>query len=95
MRTILVLIAYLSAGSVALSQTAVTCAPGTESYCEAWCSHAGGGMSSNPDGSTTCTVYAAAMEAALSTPMKVENIAKLKSVLNNLELSVRTRPSPR
>jgi hypothetical protein len=34
-----------------------TCEPGTESMCQDWCDHAGGGMSSNPDGSTTCTVY--------------------------------------
>lgn len=34
-----------------------TCEPGSESVCQEWCDHAGGGMSSNPDGSTTCTVY--------------------------------------
>jgi len=36
--------------------TEVTCEPGTSSLCEDYCQHAGGGMSSNPDGSTTCTV---------------------------------------
>jgi hypothetical protein len=36
----------------------LTCEPGQESMCQDWCDHAGGGMSSNPDGSTTCTVYA-------------------------------------
>lgn len=34
-----------------------TCEPGTADICQDWCDHAGGGMSSNPDGSTTCTVY--------------------------------------
>ncbi|RKT09656.1 hypothetical protein BX285_6757 [Streptomyces sp. 1114.5] len=34
----------------------VTCEPGSSSVCEDYCAHAGGGMSSNPDGSTTCTV---------------------------------------
>ncbi|MFJ9608397.1 hypothetical protein ACIRS1_18880 [Kitasatospora sp. NPDC101176] len=36
--------------------TTVTCEPGSSSVCEEYCDHAGGGMSSNPDGSTTCTV---------------------------------------
>jgi hypothetical protein len=39
--------------------TELTCEPGAEAYCEDWCQHAGGGMSTNPDGSTTCTVYSA------------------------------------
>ena len=39
------------------SSTSTTCEPGSETVCEEWCQHAGGGMSSNPDGSTTCTVY--------------------------------------
>ena len=39
------------------ARTELTCEPGSEAVCEAWCQHAGGGMSSNPDGSVTCTVY--------------------------------------
>lgn len=39
------------------SSTQLTCEPGSESMCQDWCDHAGGGMQSNPDGSTTCTVY--------------------------------------
>jgi hypothetical protein len=39
------------------SSTTLTCQPGSESTCQDWCDHAGGGMSSNPDGSTSCTVY--------------------------------------
>ena len=37
--------------------TALTCEPGSAGMCEEWCDHSGGGMSRNPDGSTTCTVY--------------------------------------
>jgi hypothetical protein len=39
------------------ASTRLTCEPGSESTCMEWCDHAGGGLSSNPDGSTTCTVY--------------------------------------
>lgn len=37
--------------------TVATCEPGAESICVEWCDHAGGGLSSNPDGSVSCTVY--------------------------------------
>ncbi|MBN6104378.1 hypothetical protein JR064_19625 [Xanthomonas sp. CFBP 8703] len=40
--------------------TQVDCQPGSEAVCDAWCKHAGGGMSSNPDGSVTCTVIVSA-----------------------------------
>jgi hypothetical protein len=39
------------------THVALTCQPGQDSMCQDWCDHQGGGMSSNPDGSTTCTVY--------------------------------------
>lgn len=39
------------------THVALDCQPGQESVCEDWCAHQGGGVSSNPDGSTTCTVY--------------------------------------
>lgn len=44
--------AFMSEGS-----TTLNCEPGSEGVCQEWCDHAGGGMQSNPDGSTTCTVY--------------------------------------
>jgi hypothetical protein len=34
----------------------VTCEPGSEAVCEGFCTLESGGMSSNPDGSTTCTM---------------------------------------
>jgi hypothetical protein len=33
----------------------LTCEPGSEALCEEYCTHTNGGMSSNPDGSVTCT----------------------------------------
>ena len=33
----------------------VTCEQGSEAVCDGFCTKAGGGMQSNPDGSTTCT----------------------------------------
>lgn len=48
------------AAPAAAKGTQVDCQPGSEAVCDAWCTHAGGGMSSNPDGSVTCTVIAAA-----------------------------------
>jgi hypothetical protein len=36
-------------------------------------------MQSNPDGSVTCTVLEAAMEKALTTPMKQETLAKIRA----------------
>src|SRR5438552_719030 len=35
--------------------TVLTCEPRQEAVCKDWCQQQGGGMSSNPDGSTTCT----------------------------------------
>lgn len=63
--------------------TEVTCAPGSEDVCTAWCDHAGGGMQSNPDGSTTCTVMAAAMERAISVPPRQEALAKLQALFGS------------
>jgi hypothetical protein len=40
----------------------VTCEPGSEAVCEGFCTLEGGGMSSNPDGSTTCTARLVATE---------------------------------
>src|SRR4051794_3490426 len=42
--------------------TRVTCEPGSEAVCEGFCTLEGGGMSSNPDGSTTCTVMLVASD---------------------------------
>jgi hypothetical protein len=33
----------------------LTCEQGSEAVCEGFCTLEGGGMSSNPDGTTTCT----------------------------------------
>lgn len=42
---------------LARAVTVLDCEAGSAGLCEDYCNHAGGGMSSNPDGSTTCTVY--------------------------------------
>lgn len=52
--------ASIEPGTVArFSRTPTTldCEPGSEAVCDEWCAQQGGGMSSNPDGSTTCTIY--------------------------------------
>jgi hypothetical protein len=59
--------------------TALNCPGASSDLCTAWCDHAGGGMQSNPDGSVTCTVLEAAMEKALTTPMKQETLAKIRA----------------
>lgn len=72
------LIAVSICFSPAVAATSLTCEKGTANVCDAWCGHAGGGMSSNPDGSVTCTVTAEAAVKAFTTPMKPESLTKLK-----------------
>jgi hypothetical protein len=67
------------------SATQVTCEPGSEAVCDAWCSHAGGGMSTNPDGSVTCTVVQSAAIEALQRPMNKNARSKLDGKLDNLQ----------
>ncbi len=52
------------------SAGSLTCEPGQEALCDEYCSHVGGGMSSNPDGSVTCT-YAMKMRADAKYDQKV------------------------
>ncbi|MDL5368228.1 hypothetical protein QSH18_21690 [Xanthomonas sp. NCPPB 2654] len=56
----LLLAASTFAAPAAAKGTQLDCQPGSQAVCEEWCTHAGGGMSSNPDGSVTCTVMASA-----------------------------------
>jgi hypothetical protein len=62
----------------------LTCEMGSEAICESFCGSHGGGVSSNPDGTTTCT-YEMAAEAEADDALKSANenswfIVKLPAV---------------
>lgn len=69
-------VAILAASASYAMAGKLTCSQGSESVCDAWCGHVGGGMSSNPDGSVSCSYAMASYKAKMDAKKKYD-ITKL------------------